>query len=262
MKDLKSDSKTWKDYTFRDFLLGNYSKKFLTSTFMPSFIILFLGGLFAAYMLYPEHYSIATHSISRLGNYFFNTSGWWGFSLSLIVGCFALLSFTYYIYQRIQGISPKLGKLFLRFYQITCTGMFLIAFIADTEVIVFGKVFQMKIIHLPIATILFSCFIFGSVTLLIAIFRDNNIKKGGTKYIAIRKILPSLVILGIAVLGSGVTQPWGFFVQSILGNELSRSLEFALSTPMWEWILFLAFITFFSGIVIAVPDTNKSDEFF
>ncbi|MBN2157538.1 MAG: hypothetical protein JW776_15940 [Candidatus Lokiarchaeota archaeon] len=253
-KELKIDAKSWKDYTFRDYIFGNYSKKFLTSTFIPTFLFIFLGGLFAAYMLFPEQYSVLTHSISKLGNYLINRTGWWGFSLSLLVGCFSLLSFSYYIYQRIAHISPpKLAKLFLRLYQVTCVGMFLIAFIADAEVNFFNSTFQLKIIHWPIAAILFSCFIFGSTTLLVILFRDNNLRKGGTKFVDIKKIIPSLIIFGIAVVGSAVTQPWAF-IGSLLGSKIVEILAF--STSMWEWILFVGFISFFSGIAIAIPDTE------
>ena len=142
-QELKSDAQTWKEYRFRDYMLGNYSKKFLISTFLPAFLFLFLGGLFAAYMLYPESYSIMTHSISTLGNYVLNTEGWWGFSLSLFAGCISLMSFTFYIYRKISHLSPKLSKWFQGLYLTSSAGMLLIAFIADAEVVIFGSIFQL-----------------------------------------------------------------------------------------------------------------------
>ena len=219
---------------FQRIVSGNFNQKELRILISSSIIF---GGFFLilARIFYPQNlnYSIFTDTISYLGDYLRNPSGWYflSFAFFIVGGSFFLL--TLYIHRRVVKIQPFIARVASLSLIIGSMGVFLTAFLPDVHGDDFFQDVSMGKAHNIVA--MFALFgLLVGLTLYGMLFLINHypsMRGSQKKYYPDVRTMPVFLLIvfaGFSILAS-------ILIMNRDGYEWPGSG--LLSFTFWEWIL-------------------------
>ena len=215
-------------------ITGNFNQKELR-IFISSSLI--LGGLFLllARILYPPtlNYSIFTDTISYLGDYIRNPSGWFFLSIFFIIFGTSFILLTLYIHRRVVKIQPFIARVASISLLIGGVGVLLTGFFPD----VFGDNFIEDVSMGKAHNIVSMFAMFGllvGLTLYGMLFLINHypsMRGSRKRYYADVRTMPVFLLIVFA----------GFSMLATLLIMNREGYEWPgpglLSFTFWEWIL-------------------------
>lgn len=243
--------------SFKSCVTGHFTRKQLLK-FMLIAGLIFLTLFLTSLILFPKslHYSILTHTISYLGDYTKNPSGWLFFSLSFIIIGLSFIPLILYIHRRvilIEKIWGRLGSLLLIGGSI---GVILIAFFPDVHGADFFNDMSLGKIHVLIS--------FFTVILFLAGFTVYGILFLVNAYPSIHGGKPDIypnartryVFFAIAFFGLGT------LITQIISNlrDYPWPGPGIYSFPLWEWFLSFTFFISIYWLAYTLPNEIPLSE--
>ena len=223
---------------FKQLLTGHFSQKELRIFISSS---LLFGGLFLllARIFYPPalNYSIFTDTISYLGDYIRNPSGWFFLSIFFVIIGWSFILLTLYIHRRVVKMQPFIARVGTISLLIGGMGVLLTGFFPD----VFGDNFIEDVSMGKAHNIVAMFAMFGllvGLTLYGTLFLINHypsIRGYSKKYYPTVRTMPVFLLIVFA----------GFSMLATLLIMNREGYEWPgpglLSFTFWEWILTCVF---------------------
>ncbi|MHA1746708.1 MAG: hypothetical protein ACTSWW_11965 [Promethearchaeota archaeon] len=219
---------------FKRLITGNFNQKELRTLILGSII---LGGLnlLIARILYPPelNYSIFTDTISYLGDYIRNPSGWVFLSITFFIVGGAFILLTLYIHRRVVKIQPFIARVGSVSLLIGSVGVFLTAFLPDDHGGNFIEDVSMGKVHNIVA--MFAMFgLLVGLTLYGMLFLINHyprMRGSRKRYYTDVRTMPVFLLIVFA----------GFSMLATLLIMNREGYEWPgpglLSFTFWEWVL-------------------------
>lgn len=126
-----------------DIFHGHIDRTFLLKKWIPVSGIIFWSGILLSMLFYPpeDHFSIFTHSISFLGDWFDNPfPGWLFFSIALACAGITFLPIGLYLFRRFRVICNRTAMFCNFLYILGCIGTVLVGVFSDTHDVELGGV--------------------------------------------------------------------------------------------------------------------------
>ncbi|MCP4762709.1 MAG: hypothetical protein GY870_13100 [archaeon] len=243
-KILNCKNKITYNYSISEILFGKFNKKFLLRIWLPIFILFFAGGIIFAYFFYPSEFSWYENSISSLGDYKINTTGWLGFSIAMLSIAFILNPIVLYLYRRFVKISSIVSRIGTIILMLGNSQSILLSFIAESNI----DIMEMKMykIHVSIAMSMFSFFIIGTLTyfwiIMKVIIPKLSDRKISSNLNDSNKKVRKLVLIPYLI---------GFIVGIVIYTDITTV---GVAWIFWEWVLVFTLLGIFICIVILIPD--------
>ncbi|MBD3354238.1 MAG: hypothetical protein GF364_22340 [Candidatus Lokiarchaeota archaeon] len=246
--------------SLKEILTGRISKDFLLKKWVPVMTIFVFTFIFLAYLLIPPYedgkYNWWIDTISGLGDYIENPYGWWGFTIAILLSGILFLTVIQYMYRRLSKIAPWVSRFSTFFLLIGAIGMFIIAFLTDTNNGDWIGDLSMSKIHTNLATVTFGAFGVGIFMYWLAFAKDESPRLGGKQEMNYwREVtVPYLIMFSVA-LGLGISQ----LIRAIKGwgwkeDPGTGMLELMTRFQFWEWMLLFTFFVFFYMILYCIPE--------
>src|SRR5271157_167043 len=139
-------------------LHGHFTRQELKMRYLPAVGIIISSSLLAAWLLYPPelHYSIFTDTISDLGDWSTNTSGWWGFAVAMWVMGSSFIPLYLYVHHRLTPMRPKETLAGTFFSLVGCVCVFCIGIFDDVDLPIAGAILWSNV-HSMFDIVGFSC---------------------------------------------------------------------------------------------------------
>jgi len=205
-------------------------------------IILFLGlTLIIPVLLFPTFYSMKSHFISSLGVYSNNPQGAPIFNIGIIFVGFLQIPFTMRLYQMIKKGDSKFAKISQSISLIGALGFIIVGIFPS----------NIPIPHITGAfMVFFGYFIIANIDWIIIIrnkIRNKELKRKPS-YIGIFYIVFNLI---------GIQFGFSVILDSFYPNHILHSYGY-FSSSLWEWIYFLAIISWSLVYFISNNKTRQS----
>ncbi len=223
----------------------DYTKRSIPN-YLFSVGIIFSALLGISRIIFPKQgqYSMQTHMISYLGDFYQNPWGWWIFSISLVFLGFSIVSLVDLITQNIGRLNQKSGMVMQISGKIAGVSLAVVGIFPDSDFDIFNGFLNIEKIHILSAEIFFIMlfvFVFSFVPVLLRMDQKQNPnQKQNVENINLSQAFQGFKILYII---------WIFLlIQTFLtlpdfhnagGKVFMRSV---FSVPMWEWSVFLTFL--------------------
>jgi hypothetical protein len=221
--------------TVSRFFEGAYAKKTLFQRMSPFIAGIYAGLLLISWLLFPGAYSLATNTISDLGNPFKSPSGFWFFSAAFYYLAFAMIPFYQFVHKRLATISRILSRLGLLANLVASGGFIALAAFPNADATIS--------VHLPAAGVSFGGLIVGGLLYWTIIVKDAILKTGT------RRIIPIAGALTNVVVGIAVFQLFDLATFSI--KPLSDS------TAPWEWAMFFGIAANLLMLMRSIPEIER-----
>ncbi len=229
----KLDTTTPQDNTIGNVLLGRVSRKFMLTRWILIGSILFWGFLLISYFYYPKEdsFSIMTHSISFLGDWYDNPyPGWLFFTIALTMGGIVFFPIGMYIYRRMAVVGKKFAIFFNFLYILGCIGVILVGIFADVSS---KELWGMGIndIHNNVAVLGFGGILLAALGYQVFPFFDRRNSKPGENYLPYKKLRIATATLWFFILGMAISQA----LRGVLGyNDVPGPGLYSFT--FWEWM--------------------------
>lgn len=219
---------------FKRFVTGNFNQKELRTLILGSIIIGGLSLLFARIFYPPElNYSIFTDTISYLGDYIRNPSGWFFLSITFFIVGVSFILLTIYIHRRVVKIHPFIARMASIFLLIGSVGVLLTAFFPDVfgddfiEDVSMGKAHNI-VAMFALFGLLVGLTLYGMLFLINHYPRMRGSRKRYYKDVRTMPVFLLIVFAGFSMLAT-------ILIMNREGYEWPGSG--LLSFTFWEWIL-------------------------
>ncbi len=222
--------------TVSRFFDGAYPKKTLFQRMSPFIAGIFAGLLLISWLLFPGAYSIATNTISDLGNPIKNPSGFWFFSAAFYYLAFAMIPFYQFVHKRLAALSRILSRLGLLANLVGSGGFIALAAFSNVDATIS--------VHLTAAVVSFGGLIVGGVIYWTIIVKDAILKTGT------RRIIPIVGSLTNVVVGIAVFQIFDLTTFTV------KNLPDSIIAP-WEWTMFFGIAANLLMLMRSIPEIER-----
>lgn len=226
------------------------SREYLLQKWIPFASGVFWVCMIVSAVLYPpeENFSILTHSISFLGDWYDNPfPGWLFFTVALIWGGVSFFPLGLYIYRRMRVVAPRMAAVCELFHALGCVGVVLVGIFYDTRETTFLGV-EISDIHNVVSVIGFGGV--GLAMIIYSFFPCREKRKNYSKpvYLSNHKLfLPNFVLL-FGIVGMAASQ---------IGRLIKGYDDFPgpgiYSFTLWEWILLLCIWLYHWIMIVVLP---------
>ncbi|NMC07037.1 MAG: DUF998 domain-containing protein [Candidatus Lokiarchaeota archaeon] len=199
------------------FFSGNFSARTFRS-YLLAIAAIFGGLVFTSYLLYPG-YTFFDYSVSSLGAWHKNPSGWWVFSIAMWAMGIMIVPFFMHVKRVFSRYTPRFARLFEACVLVTAGGMVALGFFPESP--------GTAPVHYVAAAFIFGGFFVDACISWLSLARMAIVAPTRRKKLFV-----------IACLSSMIAAFWVVLAGMAIMHAISRP-AFLASIYFWEWAYLL-----------------------
>jgi hypothetical protein len=234
--------------TFYRYLLGQFTRDELKRRYLPAVAFIIAISIVIAWLLYPPalHYSIFADTISYLGDWSKNTTGWWGFAVAVWTIEVGFPPLYFYIHRRLISADKVRARLGTFCSLLGCACVFCIGIFDDVHEPILQSL-TWSDVHLFFVFLGFSGLGLGCV--------EHGVTLGKTQFFLQKRarhewFIPPWGLITAIGIGAGIS----LVVNAIDYGDAMWMAGGITSISFWEWMILLGFIGYAFWMVLILPE--------